>query len=71
MGTARMSSLGLENDGDSVIDEDTRVFGTDNIFVVDASIFPGQPTGNPSAMIIVAAEYAAEKILALPHPERR
>lgn len=41
------------------------MYGTDNLFVVDGSIFPGMVTGNPSAMIVTAAEYAAEKILAL------
>ena len=55
---------GLEG-GTAVVDLDTRVYGTDNLFVVDGSIFPGMVTGNPSAMIVVAAEYAAEKILKL------
>jgi len=41
------------------------VYGTDNLFVVDASIFPGMTTGNPSAMIVVAAEQAAGRILKL------
>jgi cellobiose dehydrogenase (acceptor) len=52
-----------------VVDLDTRVYGTDNIFVVDASIFPGHITGNPSAMIVIAAEHAAKRILALKVPE--
>jgi cellobiose dehydrogenase (acceptor) len=55
---------GLEG-GTAVVDLDTKVYGTDNLFVVDASIFPGMVTGNPSAMIVTAAEYAAERILAL------
>jgi cellobiose dehydrogenase (acceptor) len=37
----------------------------DNLFVVDASIFPGMMTGNPSAMIVAASEHAADRILAL------
>jgi cellobiose dehydrogenase (acceptor) len=52
-----------------VVDLNTKVYGTDNIFVVDASIFPGHITGNPSAAIVIAAEHAADKILALPAPE--
>jgi cellobiose dehydrogenase (acceptor) len=48
-----------------VVDLDTKVYGTDNVFVIDASIFPGMVTGNPSAMIITAAEYATSRILAL------
>ncbi|KAF3761134.1 hypothetical protein M406DRAFT_64170 [Cryphonectria parasitica EP155] len=65
MGTAKIGSdSGLEN-GTAVVDLNTKVYGTDNIFVVDASIFPGELTGNPSATIVIAAEHAAEKILAL------
>jgi cellobiose dehydrogenase (acceptor) len=56
---------GRVNNGTAVVDTNTLVYGTDNIFVVDASIFPGLPTGNPSAMIVAASEFAAQKILAL------
>ena len=35
------------------------------MFVVDASIFPGMVTANPSAYIVTVAEHAADKILAL------
>lgn len=56
---------GRSNNGTSVVDTNTKVYGTDNIFVVDASIFPGQITTNPSGMIVTVAEHAAEKILAL------
>ncbi|KAI1878510.1 uncharacterized protein JN550_000692 [Neoarthrinium moseri] len=63
------SKLGLDdgrvNNGTSVIDTNTKVYGMDNLFVVDASIFPGHITGNPSAAIIIASEHAATKILAL------
>jgi cellobiose dehydrogenase (acceptor) len=38
----------------------------DNMFVVDASIFPGMPSTNPSALIVTAAERASDLILALP-----
>ncbi|KAI1467582.1 putative cellobiose dehydrogenase [Daldinia caldariorum] len=67
VGTAKM---GLDDgrvvNGTSVVDTNTKVYGTDNLFVVDASIFPGMMTGNPSAMIAAAAEHAAKRILALP-----
>ena len=47
--------LGLDDgrrpNGTAVVDPDTRVYGMDNLFVVDGSIFPGIMTGNPSAMI--------------------
>lgn len=50
--------------GNAVVDLDTRVYGTDNLFVVDASINPRLPTGNTMAITMLVAEKAAEKILA-------
>lgn len=61
VGTARM---GASNDGNSVVDADTKVWGTDNLFVVDASMHPDLPTGNTQSIVMVAAEHAAAKILA-------
>lgn len=65
--------MGLDDgriaNGTSVVDTNTKVYGMDNLFVVDASIFPGMMTGNPSAMIVTAAEHAAKKILALELPK--
>jgi len=49
----------------AVVDVNTKVFGTDNLFVVDASIIPSPPMGNPHAMIMAMAEQAVAKILAL------
>jgi cellobiose dehydrogenase (acceptor) len=54
--------------GKAVVDLDTKVYGTDNLFVVDASIFPGQVTGNPTGAIMMVAEHAADRILALKAP---
>lgn len=68
VGTARLGADdGRAENGTTgaVVDLDTRVYGTDNIFVVDASIFPGQLTGNPAATIVTAAEHAVDRILAL------
>ena len=70
-GTAKIGPDDGRTGGTSVVDLNTKVYGTDNIFVVDASIFPGHITGNPSAMIVIAAEHAAAKILALPVPAAR
>ncbi|KAK8115486.1 hypothetical protein PG984_011988 [Apiospora sp. TS-2023a] len=58
------AKLGVE-DGTSVVDVDTKVYGTDNLFVVDASVIPTLPTGNSMAIIMVVAEHAVERILAL------
>lgn len=66
MGTAKLGTDdGRVANGTAVVDLNTKVYGTDNLFVVDASIFPGMTTGNPSAAIVIAAEVAADKILAL------
>lgn len=62
VGTAKM---GAKGDAGVVVDTDTKVYGTDNLFVVDASIHPDLPTGNTQAIIMVAAEAAAARILAL------
>lgn len=62
VGTAIM---GTADDGTAVVDTDTKVYGTDNLFVVDGSIHPDLPTGNTQAIIMVAAEKAAERIIAV------
>lgn len=56
--------------GTSVVDTNTKIYGTDNMFVVDASIWPGMPSTNPSALIVTAAEHASDLILALPPPKK-
>ncbi|PBK99967.1 FAD/NAD(P)-binding domain-containing protein [Armillaria gallica] len=61
---AASCAMGESNDGSSVVDTDTKVWGTDNLFIADASIHPDLPIGNIQATIMVVAEKAAEKILA-------
>jgi choline dehydrogenase-like flavoprotein len=65
MGTAKMGADDGRSGGTAVVDTNNKVYGTDNLFVMDASIFPGMMTGNPSAMIVIASEHAAERIMAL------
>ncbi|KAL2786733.1 hypothetical protein BJX66DRAFT_341861 [Aspergillus keveii] len=65
MGSCKMGSDDGRNGGSAVVDLNTKVYGMDNLFVVDASIFPGMISTNPSAYISVVAERAAERILAL------
>ncbi|KAL8383241.1 hypothetical protein RB595_006812 [Gaeumannomyces hyphopodioides] len=66
VGTARLGpDDGRKTNGTAVVDENTRVYGTDNLFVVDASIHPDVPTGNTQAITMVVAEKAAERILGL------
>ncbi|KAG8845518.1 hypothetical protein FRB96_002486 [Tulasnella sp. 330] len=49
----------------SVVDSNTKVWNTNNLFIVDAGIVPAQPMCNPSAMLMVVGEIAVPKILAL------
>jgi cellobiose dehydrogenase (acceptor) len=70
VGTAKIGADdGRSGSGSAVVDLNTRVYGTDNLFVVDASIFPGVPTTNPSAYIVAVSEHASQKILALAAPK--
>jgi cellobiose dehydrogenase (acceptor) len=64
VGTTKMGTDDGRSNGTSVVDTDTKVYGTDNLFVVDASIHPDLPTGNTQAIIMIVAEHAAEKIAA-------
>lgn len=65
MGTCRMGTDDGRSGGKAVVDLNTQVWGTKNLFVVDASIFPSTITANPSAYIMTVAERAVAKILAL------
>lgn len=65
IGSAKLGTDDGRSGGTAVVDLNTKVWGTDNLFVVDASIFPGHVTTNPSAYIVTAAEKASEKITAL------
>ncbi|KAJ7254674.1 cellobiose dehydrogenase [Mycena haematopus] len=51
--------------GQGVVDVNTKVYNTNNLFVVDASIVPTLPFGNPHGLVMSMAEQAAAKILAL------
>ncbi|KAF2734650.1 hypothetical protein EJ04DRAFT_512353 [Polyplosphaeria fusca] len=65
IGTAKIGTDSGLTGGTSVVDLNTKVYGTDNIHVVDASLFPGHITTNPTGPIVTIAEHAAKKILAL------
>lgn len=66
IGSNKMGTADGRKGGDCVVDTNTKVYGTDNVFVVDASIFPGMITTNPSAYIMTVSEMAFRKIMALP-----
>ncbi|CAN9084886.1 cellobiose dehydrogenase [Alternaria alternata] len=65
IGTAKIGTDSGLTGGTSVVDLNTQVYGTQNIHVVDASLFPGHIFTNPTSYIVVLAEHAAAKILAL------
>ena len=71
IGTNKLGKDDGRTGGTAVVDLNTKVYGTDNLFVTDASIFPGMVTTNPSAYFVTAAEKAADAILALPVSKAR
>ena len=42
-----------------VVDPSFKVYGTDNLYVCDASVFPGATTVNPQLTVMTMAHYAA------------
>ncbi|KAL7650418.1 hypothetical protein ACMYSQ_010200 [Aspergillus niger] len=65
VGTAKMGvDDGRESNGTSVVDLNTKVYGTENLYIVDGSIHPDLPTGNSQAIIQIAAEAAVARIIA-------
>ena len=57
-GTAAM----LPREQGGVVDQDLKVYGTKSLRVVDASVFPLIPYGNPMATVYAVAERAADLI---------
>ena len=54
--------MGADDDPDAVLDANCRVRGTEQLRVVDSSIFPTITNGNLNAPTIMAAERAADLI---------
>ena len=59
-GTAKM---GPDSDPLAVTDSGGRVYGTDNLFVADSSLFPTCPRGNIHFAVVAAAEKIADGLL--------
>jgi choline dehydrogenase/4-pyridoxate dehydrogenase len=59
LGTCRMGKAG---DPLAVVDEELRVFGTERLRVVDASVMPDLVGGNINAPVVMIAERAADLI---------
>ncbi|KAK8057273.1 aryl-alcohol dehydrogenase [Apiospora saccharicola] len=52
----------LPREKGGVVDHELRVYGTRNVRVVDASVFPLQPLGNTQSVVYAVAERAANMI---------
>ena len=55
-------AMGRAGDSMSVVDEEFRVHGIENLFVADASVMPVIPSANTNLPTIMLAELAAERI---------
>ena len=60
---ASTCKMGKKEDPMAVVDSEGRVFGTEGLRVVDASVFPFLPPGHPQATVYALAEKIAELIL--------
>lgn len=58
VGTCAMGA----NPEESVVDPSYKVFGVENLSVVDASVLPSLPSGNPQASVFAMATIAAQEI---------
>lgn len=62
VGRCKMGQDSGLDGGTSVIDNTLRVYGTNNLYIVDASIIPEITSANPSAMIVSLAEWASDML---------
>jgi choline dehydrogenase-like flavoprotein len=59
-GGNRISKMrGKDGRSGGVVDPSFKVYGTDNLYVCDASVFPGATTVNPQLTVMTMAHYAA------------
>jgi choline dehydrogenase-like flavoprotein len=61
-GNAISARRGRNGADGGVVDPEFRVYGYDNLYVCDASVFPSPITVNPQLTVMTLAHYAAELI---------
>ncbi len=61
-GNAMSKTRGRDGKTGGVVRPDFRVYGYDNLYVCDASVFPGATTVNPQVTVMTMAHYAARLI---------
>ena len=59
-----VGSCAMGPDDHAVVDADLRVRGVDGLRVVDASVLPGQVSGNSAAPVMAVAWLAADRVVA-------
>jgi len=59
MGTTKMA----ENDKEGVVDENLKVFGSSNMYVLGGSVFPSGGAANPTLAIVALAMRLAEHLI--------
>ena len=61
--TVGTCAMGAVPDNGAVVDSAGRVHGVAGLYVVDASILPGPPTGFPHLVLLMMASRIADRIL--------
>ena len=59
--------IGPDGDANAVLDQECRVRGTENLYVVDASVFPTIPSAVPNLTVMMLGERAANWLKATGH----
>jgi choline dehydrogenase len=62
--TGGTCAMGLSPEKGAVVDTSGKVHGVDGLYVVDASILPGPPTGFPHLVVLMMAHRIVEELLA-------